>query len=1160
MNKLISSVVLLEGITHIEDLPLSEFIRTVESLKDKIVTEKLDGSNLWFGVDESGLYTSREGKSKKSNRFYNVSDYPMVANYNGFRAAHLALEAAESTILKHFSNGDQAEIEVLYGRQPNTVTYGVQDKSFIVILRPVGTTTQETVDALAKDLNRKQVKVRSKVVYSEDGDKLMTADTDMVWEFTNVEPIDAKKVDTSDAMALLAQMKKFMSLKNKVLPKLSNEEVAELSLNSIPKEEREAAKAERVRINDFFLKQFKEPIKEHLLGKLVRKIKPFLQADELDPSEDIGVEGVVVRDPVSGSMTKIVDKDVFTAVNTFNSAIRNHIAGLVRTDKQDAPIELRGGAYGQAKIRIADLLGARELALSSGAKRFLTKFKAENPGLTAVAVAKSLNIDDLEGAKTKIAAILKNTSKEIQKILEKFKGEAGDFKLKLKTGKEIGISPEVMRRTLTAFAETKQDIADVASRVQRAKTPADLVMALYGRTIESLFAGEESTVTESYSLIKAIKEDDGAAAADSTVAADSAQPEQRLFQGTKTLTRRPRKFVKVKKFPAPEQQKADDRANAGLPESKSPFGLMKSVSENWAHLSDMKYATDVDDSAAAQNDIEFNQMRNDVNIGTDVTSADVDQYLDKAHELNDEVDTVTFGMEMGDGKVVKVYVAATDADGFEKALAELLGGEDDVEKVVNNLADEFDIVDVEWPEGYEADVVGDDTSVPVDDDTQAGEAGDIDLNGDGVIDFSVDDEGEDNFDLEVPSDEEGGDGEIATDDSDVDSGKDSTEEVPTDAEGEAEGETGSEDSGEGESSDTGTDGETSSDSEAEEGDAEGGATDEVTDEPATDEPTDGETDETEDEGEDDEAGFLDTVAGQSGGKKKKKKKADETSSEETEPEVTEESAMTKSLGELFKEKLLTEAKAKKKSEEVVDAEDPAVVAARQKHDAALEDLLEAFPAKQSRAVITLMVSLGVPIKPLMSRRAALRQNIADSAELYMKSASFRMWVKKFLTALQDASVKEDAASFDKKLTIKFQHVIYAVIRRLGLPDDVVTISQRQLISGIRGVAKAAMTNSDIRIYLMAIAKELGVDDAGKGLPEDEGDAVNEDAVLENVQDAEALVLEILTTLGFDTAANRSIQSQMKMQAVRGALTKIAASGMLLNKMSALNQMLDKQIQ
>lgn len=270
--------------------------------------------------------------------------------------------------------------------------------------------------------------------------------------------------------------------------------------------------------------------------------------------------------------------------------------------------------------------------------------------------------------------------------------------------------------------------------------------------------------------------------------------------------------------------------------------------------------------------------------------------------------------------------------------------------------------------------------------------------------------------------------------------------------------------------------------------------------------------------------------------------------------------MTKSLGELFKEKLLTEAKAKKKSEEVVDAEDPAVVAARQKHDAALEDLLEAFPAKQSRAVITLMVSLGVPIKPLMSRRAALRQNIADSAELYMKSASFRMWVKKFLTALQDASVKEDAASFDKKLTIKFQHVIYAVIRRLGLPDDVVTISQRQLISGIRGVAKAAMTNSDIRIYLMAIAKELGVDDAGKGLPEDEGDAVNEDAVLENVQDAEALVLEILTTLGFDTAANRSIQSQMKMQAVRGALTKIAASGMLLNKMSALNQMLDKQIQ
>lgn len=1160
MNKLISSVVLLEGITHIEDLPLSEFIRTVESLKDKIVTEKLDGSNLWFGVDENGLYTSREGKSKKSNRFYNVSDYPMVANYNGFRAAHLALEGAESTILKHFSNGDQAEIEVLYGRQPNTVTYGVQDKSFIVILRPVGTTTQETVDALAKDLNKKQVKVRSKVVYSEDGDKLMSADTDMVWEFTNVEPIDSKNVDTSDAMALLGQMKKFMAQKNKVLKDLTNEEVAELSLNKIPKEERDTAKAERDRINDFFLKQFKEPIKEHLLGKFVRKIKPFLQADELDPSEDLGVEGVVVRDPVTGSQTKIVDKDVFTAVNTFNSAIRNHIAGLVRTDKQDAPIELRGGAYGQAKIRIADLLGARELALSSGAKRFLTKFKAENPSLTAVAVAKSLNIDDLEGTKTKVSAVLKNTSKEIQKILEKFKAEAADFKLKLKTGKEIGISPEVMRRTLTAFAETKQDIADVATRVQRAKTPADLVMALYGKTIEAIFAGEESSVQESFSLLKTIvREDDGTAAATSTVAADTGNPQQRLFQGSKTIVRRQRKFVKVKKFPAPEQQKADDKS--GIPESKTPFSLMRSVSENWAHLSDMKYATDVDDSAAAQNDIEFKQMRNDVNIGADVTASDVDQYLDKAHELNDEVDTITFGMEMDDGQVVKVYVAATDADGFEKALSELLGSEDDVEKVINNLADEYDIVDVEWPEGYQPDTVGDetaDTEVAVDGDTEAGEAGEIDLNGDGVIDFSVDGDGEDNFDLDVPSDEEGeGDGEIPTDDNEVDSGEGADEEVPTDSEGEAEdeaeGDAGSEDSGEGEASSDGGDEPAASDTEAEEGDAEGESTgDEVTDDmPADDETTDGDTDaeeETDDEGEDDEAGFLDTVAGQ-GGKKKKKK-------EET--ETTEESAMTKSLGELFKEKLLAEARAKKPAkDDGVEAEDPAVVAARQKHESALEDLLEAFPSKQARAVITLMVSLGVPIKPLMSRRAALRQNIGEAAELYLKSASFRMWVKKFLTSLQDATVTEDAAAFDKKLTNKFQHVIYAVMLKLGLPSDVVTVSQRQLVSGIRGVAKAAMTNSDVRIYLMAVAKELGVEDAGKGMPEEE---VNEGVVMESLQDAEALVLEILTTLGFDTTANRSIQSQMKMQSARAALTKLAASSSLIAKMGALNQLLDKQVQ
>lgn len=43
MSSILSNIMLQESITHVEDLPINEFIRTVESLKQKIVTEKLDG-------------------------------------------------------------------------------------------------------------------------------------------------------------------------------------------------------------------------------------------------------------------------------------------------------------------------------------------------------------------------------------------------------------------------------------------------------------------------------------------------------------------------------------------------------------------------------------------------------------------------------------------------------------------------------------------------------------------------------------------------------------------------------------------------------------------------------------------------------------------------------------------------------------------------------------------------------------------------------------------------------------------------------------------------------------------------------------------------------------------------------------------------------------
>jgi hypothetical protein len=71
--------------------------------------------------------------------------------------------------------------------------------------------------------------------------------------------------------------------------------------------------------------------------------------------------------------------------------------------------------------------------------------------------------------------------------------------------------------------------------------------------------------------------------------------------------------------------------------------------------------------------------------------------LNKTQTL-DEVETVSFGLETDDGKIVKVFVASKDADKFEDIMAKALGEIDDIEAAINKAAKDVEIVDVEWPE------------------------------------------------------------------------------------------------------------------------------------------------------------------------------------------------------------------------------------------------------------------------------------------------------------------------------------------------------------------------------------------------------------------------------------------------------------------------------
>lgn len=158
---------------------------------------------------------------------------------------------------------------------------------------------------------------------------------------------------------------------------------------------------------------------------------------------------------------------------------------------------------------------------------------------------------------------------------------------------------------------------------------------------------------------------------------------------------------------------------AVIPQEPKP-GLIKELSVQTAlKKSDMSDAgsTDVVDKAGAASDISFNLMRNTINANGQVTGSDITDYIERAEELNDEVDTIPFGLETDDGQIVKVYVNAEQADKFEETMKNMLGLEDDIEEAINRLSTEFDIVDVVWPrqENEEGEEVDPDADLSIDD-------------------------------------------------------------------------------------------------------------------------------------------------------------------------------------------------------------------------------------------------------------------------------------------------------------------------------------------------------------------------------------------------------------------------------------------------------------
>jgi hypothetical protein len=153
-----------EGIPHLSDLSPKEFYNFVSYYGSGIVTEKLDGSNIQFGMDENGFYTSRE--TRLGERMYSESDYDRTYATTFQRAVHLAIEKRLPELKREgFCVGEHVVAEVLFGKQPNTIVYNDDNVVVLISAKNDISNYARVLDGVTIDLDN--------IPYTTDGKRIL---------------------------------------------------------------------------------------------------------------------------------------------------------------------------------------------------------------------------------------------------------------------------------------------------------------------------------------------------------------------------------------------------------------------------------------------------------------------------------------------------------------------------------------------------------------------------------------------------------------------------------------------------------------------------------------------------------------------------------------------------------------------------------------------------------------------------------------------------------------------------------------------------------------------------------------------------------------------------------------------------------------------------
>ncbi len=474
---------LSSGISHIEDIPLSEFIRVVNTLHEYEITEKLDGAQILFGIDDIGFYTSRE--SKGGGRIYNESKYGLEFQNTYIRSAHKLLEQSLPALRgAGLRPGDQVEAEVLYGELPNVVPYSA-DRNYLIFLRT--TEGQVNIDRLKERLDGQSLSVSLVSPLTEDGKTIQFREETNSWQFSRAPKItvsipEVQKLIAEKMASLMSYLKQPSGIQH-----FSNFVIESTPLNKRPewcepqnwKFVKEEVREKRAEISKKISEQYMPAIKDVLLEQFVHS-----QHSSFGPlSEDGGwIEGVVARHPQSGKMIKIVDKTHFGVIREFAWKVRNNL--IERARSADSQSSFLGSMY----VRMATATGHPELGTMQ-AKNYLRKAGTiTEERLNTLSVGINVNL-----VKEYWLALLEQKETELEQELAKYEKEKVGYYIentqrqrKTQGDGKVYYSPGIDKRTKEVFASLFEQIKVLKTSVDEVTDSNQLFQILVGKQLNDL--------------------------------------------------------------------------------------------------------------------------------------------------------------------------------------------------------------------------------------------------------------------------------------------------------------------------------------------------------------------------------------------------------------------------------------------------------------------------------------------------------------------------------------------------------------------------------------------------------------------------------------------------------------------------------------------------